>query len=124
MSRVVYDNQFAHMMPLDKCAECGKEFVRRCRRDEWGYWVHTKTGLKLFCCGQCADAFENRLFMESVREVTKTKAFAAYKMAKTKNMPMVQAARTVGVRGDQTIPSLEMNHWKELEYLEAHGWTA
>ena len=110
-------------MPMDKCPECGKEFMRRCRRDEWGYYSRCGNGLTLFCGSKCLKAYEEREFMKRVKEVENSKAYAAFRLMERERMTAGDAIRAVGLKSDNVIHNMQLHRWKELEYLEAHGWT-
>lgn len=120
---VSYKNAFDHMMPEEVCPICGKTFIRRCHRDEWGYWANTGNGLMLFCSSACTKEYEERKFMGRVQEVLNSKAYAAYMFTK-KGMSNRDAIRAAGLRSDNAIQNLKLHRWRELEYLEEHGWTA
>jgi len=117
------NNFLATTMPMDKCPECGKEYMRRCRRDEWGYYSRCGNGLILFCSGKCLRAYENRQFLKRVKEVEESKAYKALRMVERDNITSIDAIHAVGLKSEAAITNLKLHRWKELEYLEAHGWT-
>ena len=119
---MAYDNKFDHMLPMDRCPQCGKEFMRRCRRDEWGYWSKENGRLKLFCSSKCIKDYEERIWMEKVTEVANSKSFAAYKLTQTEGLDQRTAMQRVGVKSNNSITDLKVNRWKELQWLEDHGW--
>lgn len=121
---VSYKNAFDHMMPEEVCPICGKTFIRRCNRDEWGYWASTSNGLMLFCSGKCTKQYEQQKFMDRVREVASSRAYAAYMLTIKQNMQVIDAIKAVGLKSDSAINNLKLHRWRELEWLEAHGWTA
>jgi hypothetical protein len=110
----------------DTCPVCGKKFLRMCRRNEWGYWYGSgDDGLTLLCSAECSKKYAHDKFMASVRRVMRTKAFAVYKIIMQENIPAKEAAKRVGLTSwDSTLTQLKVNRWKELEWIEKHGWEA
>ena len=119
------DLTFENMLPEDTCPMCGKKFLRMGRRSEWG-WRYTghMNQVVLLCSGECSKAYAHKRFMQDVRNVMKTKAYQVYRMNVEDHIPVKRAAQKIGLSSyDSSIALLKTNHWRELEYLEAHGWT-
>lgn len=114
----------------DTCPVCGKRFIRMCRRNEWGYWYNdSQSGhtarLILLCSGECSKKYAEMRFMRDVKKVAQTKTYQAYRMVMTLGLSVAEAAKRVGITSyDSTMRLMQMNHWRELEWLEAHGWEA
>ena len=109
----------AQLIPIDKCSECGQEFVRRCAREEWGYRTKGPNGLILFCSAPCAKAYERRKFMKRVEETKTLPAYRARQLVKA-GMLKSEALRQVGLKHHAAINLLELHRWRELEWLDAH----
>lgn len=62
--------------------------------------------------------------MDRVREVASSRAYAAYMLTIKQNMQIMDAIKAVGLKSDNAINNLKLHRWRELEWLEAHEWTA
>ena len=116
--------EFEKAFPEEVCPVCGKTFIRRCRRNEWG-WRHTNRNGKvtLLCTGECSKAYAEKAFMRDVRKLTKTKSYQVYKISVSEGISVKKAAERIGLGSyDASMQLLINNHWKELEWLQSHNW--
>lgn len=111
----------------EKCPVCGKIFIRRCRRNEWGYWYNgamfqNTNHLTLLCSGECSKIYaEQRLRKDAIR-IAGTKAYKALMLVRG-GMSITKAARTVGLSNEHIgaiLDRLVDLHWKEIEWLDQH----
>ncbi len=116
------DLTFEVLLPTETCAECGKQFVRKGRRSEWGYYVRTQRGYSLFCSGPCCKKFEDRQFMESVRHVASTVPYECYKLVTRDGLRQYEALKITGLKSYSAVTALILHQWRELEWLEKHNW--
>lgn len=116
------DLTFDVLFPTEVCPVCGKEFMRRCKRHEWGYWANAPHGIALLCSSKCCKIFEERQFKESIKAVSTTKAYKVYKLMHRDGMYSAQAMREAGLASYSAVTAMELHKWKELEWLKAHNW--
>ena len=114
---------FDVLLPQEKCAWCGKPFIRKCARAEWGYYARTPHGYMLFCSGPCCKQFEEKQFMQRVQEVYKSRVFKAYMMHK-RGISKSEIIKKLGMTSWSGVDGMELHKWQGLKWLEAHGWTA
>lgn len=108
----------------ETCPQCGRPFIRTCRKDEWGYRERSMTGTVLLCSWKCCREYEKRMFMESVRAVANSDVFKTYRLVMLNDMTQAEAMKITGVSNYSRVHDMLNHKWKELEWLEAHNWEA
>ena len=111
----------------EKCPVCGKKWIRRCRRDEWGYWynnskMQTESYLTLLCSGECSKAYAEQQLRKSALRIAKTKTYKALLMYRD-GMSLSNVARFLGINADHMgsmIIQMQDINWKEIEWLDRH----
>ena len=109
------------LLPLEKCSLCGKPFIRKCARNEWGYYAKTQHGYMLFCSGPCCKQYEQKQFMDRVQEVYRSRNFKAYRMHQN-GRPKVEIMHELGLSSWGGVDGMELHRWQEIEWLKAHNW--
>lgn len=127
LSKLIARGELRKSFPEETCPVCGKKFLRRCRRDEWGYWYNASDSqlsglLVLLCSDQCSRKYAEMRLLRDVRRVAGTKCAQAIRLHDG-GMLAEEAARVVGLSsGSGSLYAYETTNWKELEWLRAHDW--
>lgn len=116
-----------HMWPEETCPVCGKRFMRRCRRSEWGYWYNNSpsqliANLTLLCSAECAKKFAEMRFFEHMRRFLSTKTSEAIRLMEMEHLSQYQAVKRAGLSNNGSLEWSYDLYWKEIEYLKQHDW--
>ena len=107
----------------DTCPVCGKVFLRRCRRDEWGWWWKgEKKELVLLCSGPCAARYAEDRARSDALKIYHTKAYS-YRCQLRDGLTPIRIARRDHISPNTVsvmVQNLELYHWTELQWIEEH----
>lgn len=112
---------------MQTCPICGKKWILRCRRDQWGYWYNNSFSqddrhLVLFCSGECSRAYADSKIRKTALRLVGTKAFKARQLYKA-GMCIADIARALhSAPGSisHMITVIEDLHYQEMRYLDRH----
>lgn len=110
----------------EKCPVCGKKWIRRCRRNEWGYWYNASESqiesyLTLLCSSECSRKYAEMRFLVKVRKVAGTKSAAAIRL-RDEGMSTPEALKAAGLNANYSLSVYEDEMWQELDWLRKHNW--
>ena len=113
-----------YTFPEETCPECGRVFLRRCARKDWG-WTYCGGYRKrtMLCSGECYKAFAARALRESAQKLARTRNYRYWHMMQVEGMSLSQIARAADRSVSMVnagINTLEAMHPDELEYLRTH----
>lgn len=111
----------------EKCPVCGKKWIRRCRRNEWGYYYDNSfsnqgTALTLLCSGPCSRQYAEMRLKKSALKFARTKAWRFLQLYRS-GLSKSEIARREGMLQESVytlIEDAETLHFKEIEWLDQH----
>lgn len=105
------------------CPQCGRQWVLRCRPDQWGYWYQDgRSGchkLTLFCGPACVKAWAEERDRLEAENLVRSRSYKLWRLVAVEGHSQAEAAARCGVTVSAVHTAVE---WVENFRFRALDW--